>query len=210
MQAEKLTSKLEQKAALADAAAKLVKAAVINQGPSSKVSTDTKGQLESVNRPINPNRLPSVDSKGALLPGFLTQNRLDQVPPLACLLQSILLCAHLTDLGSGDTQFFGKPSTEDNQKNTEPQVSEETDQDCDSAGEEDDNQQDSDEGDFQSPDKTPQPAPGRGKRKSQDDKENKKPGNTRKRSTGPAKSKGGDRHTARGGSGAGRKRHKGA
>lgn len=79
MQAAVLPSKETKKAAIAAAAAQLVKAAVISQAPSSRISSDTTGQLESVTRSANPRRLPAHDNNGQLLPGFVTQDRMAKV-----------------------------------------------------------------------------------------------------------------------------------
>lgn len=81
-QATALPSKESKKNALAAAAAQLVKAAVIGQAPSSKLSSDTKGlpgDCANVSSSRNPNRLSAHDSDGNLKAGIVTQNRLDKV-----------------------------------------------------------------------------------------------------------------------------------
>lgn len=80
-QAVQLPSKESKKQVLADAAAQLMKNAVTNQAPSSKATPlGTLVPLSTLtSKAGNPNRLPAHDEKGNLLPGLITQNRLDQV-----------------------------------------------------------------------------------------------------------------------------------
>jgi hypothetical protein len=73
-----LPSKESKKQVLADAAVQLMKNAVVNQAPSSKVTP--AGPVSTLtSKGANTNRLPARDDQGNLLAGLVTQNRLDKV-----------------------------------------------------------------------------------------------------------------------------------
>jgi hypothetical protein len=103
-QAGDLPSKETRKQAIAAAAAQIMKQAVMNHAPSCKIDTPAPGTvptstLASSKAHNTGNRLPAHDAEGKLLPGLVTQNRLDKVRckhalsscPTRCIISLMLL-----------------------------------------------------------------------------------------------------------------------